>query len=66
MADDFATVAVAQPSQGRLHEGDIGIPAPLPAASFADRADRGVELLSRWSGILTFAGVVAGIIYLIF
>ena len=65
MANDFATVTVAQPSQARPQAGGTVIPPPLPAASFADRADRGVELLSRWAGILTFAGVVAGIIYLI-
>ena len=66
MADDFAKVAMARPSQGRPHAVDIVLPAPLATASFADRADRGVELLSRWAGILTFAGTVAGIIYVIF
>ncbi|WP_037470648.1 hypothetical protein [Sphingobium sp. DC-2] len=66
MADDFAAVAVAQPSPGRSHDAEAIRPAALPASSLADRADRGVEILSRWAGILTFIGVVAGLAYLIF
>ena len=66
VADDFAAVAVAQPSTHKANEANVVIAAPSPTISLADRADRGVELLSRWAGILIFAGVVAGIAYLIF
>lgn len=33
--------------------------------SAADRAERGIQLLSRWAGILAFAGALAGIVWLI-
>lgn len=68
MSDDFAAVAaVAQPSPmsgitGERHP--IAIDA-VPR-SFADRADRGVEILSRWAGIATFAAAVTAIAWFIF
>lgn len=66
MADDFAAVAVAQPSP---MNGIIGERHPIAIdatpRSFADRADRGVEILSRWAGICTFAAAVAAIIWFV-
>lgn len=34
--------------------------------TIADRAERGVQLVSRWAGILAFVGAVAAIAWLIF
>ena len=65
MVDDFAAVAVAQPSStpaadaGRIYSGNPTAP------TFADRADRGVELLSRWAGITTFVATVGVIAWLV-
>jgi hypothetical protein len=67
VADDFATVAVAQPSslnsavQQRTEITVEAMPRP-----FADRADRGVEIFSRWAGIFAFAAAVAAIAWIIF
>lgn len=66
VADDIAAGAVAEPSSRRTHETVRTIAPPSPVISFADRADRGIELLSRWAGIAIFFGVVSGIAYLIF
>jgi len=33
--------------------------------NFADRAERGVQLFSRWAGILAFAGTIAVIVYFV-
>jgi hypothetical protein len=64
VADDYAAVAVAQHSI--TSAADRGCAMPAPARTVADRAERGVELLSRWAGILAFVGAVAAIAYLIF
>jgi hypothetical protein len=43
-----------------------GVAFETAPRAFADRADRGVEILSRWAGIGTFAAAVAAIGWLIF
>lgn len=67
MADDFATVAVAQPSSSNSAvQGRAEITVEAAPRQFADRADRGVEIFSRWAGIFAFAAAVAGIIWAVF
>ncbi|WP_066523619.1 hypothetical protein [Sphingobium sp. EP60837] len=67
MADDFATVAVAQPSSlNSTTDQRRRVAFETAPRAFADRADRGVEILSRWAGIGTFAAAVAAIGSLIF
>ncbi|MBY2927918.1 hypothetical protein FIM10_04410 [Sphingomonadales bacterium 56] len=66
MADDLAPVAVARPSSTG---GSTARPIPsqpsLAQRPFADRADRGVEILSRWAGIFSFAAAVGAIGWLL-
>ena len=66
VADEFAAVAVAQPSSLPTTEAILSSPSHSTAITFADRADRGVELLSRWAGIVVFVGAVAAIAWAIF
>ncbi|HEX7742217.1 MAG TPA: hypothetical protein VF489_13825 [Sphingobium sp.] len=63
MADDFATVAVAQHSNIPPADGGRSIPAAVVGRTAADRAERAVDLLSRWAGILAFVGAVAAIVW---
>lgn len=66
MADDFTTIAVAQPSSMSKAANRCGdVPFEIRPAVFADRAERGVELLSRWVGIAAFAAAVAAIAWMI-
>ncbi|WP_176590057.1 hypothetical protein [Sphingobium sp. EM0848] len=65
MAEDFAGVAVAQPSLNEKMEARRNVPARADAVTFADRAEKGVQLLSRWAGILAFVGAVAAIAWLV-
>ncbi|EPR16001.1 hypothetical protein M527_22625 [Sphingobium indicum IP26] len=41
-------------------------PVRVEGKTFADRAESGVQILSRWAGILAFVGTVAAIAWLIF
>lgn len=36
------------------------------AAGFAERAEESIQLLSRWAGIIAFAGALAAISYFLF
>lgn len=65
MADDIATVAVTQHSLASAVDTGRSISTSLPAVSFADRADHGVEIFSRWAGILAFGCAIAAIVWLI-
>ena len=62
MADDIAVAAVAQrsitPSSNPVIATQVG--------TAADRLERGVELFSRWAGILAFFGTIAALAWLIF
>ncbi|QPI73748.1 hypothetical protein [Sphingobium sp. Cam5-1] len=60
MADDLAPVAVAQHSS---FDNNKDCASKLAYSSFADRADRGIEILSRWAGIVTFAAATCSIIW---
>ena len=66
MADDFATVAVAQHSITHAAQAGRSFQPAVPTVSAADKAERGIQLLSRWAGILAFAGTLAVIAYLLF
>lgn len=65
MADDFAAVAIAQHSITPAADSGRSLPIPVPSLTVADRAERGIELVSRWAGILTFVSAVAAIGWLI-
>ncbi|HJT38857.1 MAG TPA: hypothetical protein VJM79_03925 [Rhizorhapis sp.] len=66
MADDFAAVAVAQHSISHAAEAGRSFQPAAATVSAADKAERGIQLLSRWAGILAFVGTVAAIAYLVF
>ncbi|WP_242122696.1 hypothetical protein [Sphingobium sp. Sx8-8] len=66
MAEDFAGVAVVQASLVDTAEIRRDVSVHANPMTFADRAESGVQLLSRWAGILAFVGAVAAIAYLIF
>lgn len=66
MAKEYGAVAVAQHSVADVAEVRQDVPARPPVISLADRAESGVQLLSRWAGILAFVGAVAAIAWLIF
>ncbi|WP_375195437.1 hypothetical protein [Sphingobium sp.] len=66
VAEDFAGVAVVQPTLIDTADVRREMPVHANSISFADRAESGVQLLSRWAGILAFVGAVAAIAYLIF
>ncbi|WP_162854596.1 hypothetical protein [Sphingobium estronivorans] len=59
-------VAVAQPSMTEKTERRPSLPMDGAAVIFADRAEKGVQLFSRWAGILAFVGAVTAIAWLIF
>lgn len=65
MADDFAAIA-ATPSLIETTELRRDLPGHMGTPTIADRAERGVQLVSRWAGILAFVGAVAAIAWLIF
>ena len=66
MADDFAAVALAQPSSLNKSASERSILAfEARPEIFADRAERGVEIFSRWAGIISFAAAVAAIVWFI-
>lgn len=64
VTEDFAAVAVA-PSLIETAEVRRDIPVRVDSAIFADRAEQGVRLFSRWAGIIAFAGTVAAIVWLV-
>lgn len=66
VAEDFAGVAVAQASLMEKAEARRDFPMRTVAPTFADRAESGVQFVSRWAGILAFVGTIAAIAYLIF
>ena len=51
-----------------VETADIRRDIPMRNDSFdmVDRAEQGIQFISRWAGILAFAGALAGIVYLIF
>ncbi|KKW92798.1 MULTISPECIES: hypothetical protein [Sphingobium] len=65
MAEDFAGIAVVQPSLMDKAEARREFPVRADAATFADRAESGIQFVSRWAGILAFVGAVAAIAWLI-
>ena len=67
VADEFAAIAVAQPSSSTpvAGTGRFFAESATPR-SFSDRAERGVELFSRWAGIISFAAAIGAIGWLIF
>jgi hypothetical protein len=65
VAEEFAAVAAAS-SLIETAEVRREIPAHAGSTTFADRAESGVQLLSRWAGILTFVGALSAIAWLIF
>jgi hypothetical protein len=65
VAEEFAAVATA-PSLIETAEVRREIPMHVGSTTFADRAESGVQLLSRWAGILTFVGALSAIAWLIF
>ena len=65
MAEEFAAVATA-PSLIETAEVRRELPARVDGFTFADRAESGIQLVSRWAGILAFVGAVAAIAWLIF
>lgn len=64
VTEDFAAVAVA-PSLIETAEVRRDIPMRVDSATFADRAEQGVQLFSRWAGIIAFVGAVAAIVWLV-
>ena len=66
MADDLAPVAIARPSSVAASAARHGHSAPIAHQSFAARADRGVEIFSRWAGIVTFAAAVGATCWYLF
>ncbi|UZW55988.1 hypothetical protein NUH86_04130 [Sphingobium sp. JS3065] len=64
MAEEFAAVAGA-PSLIETAETRRDVPAYAGSVTMADRAERGVQFVSRWAGILAFVGAVAAIAWLI-
>jgi len=64
VAEDFAVVAVA-PTLIETAEVRRDIPTPTYGITFVDRAEQGVQLFSRWAGILAFVGAVAAIVWLV-
>lgn len=64
VAEDFAAVAAAA-SLTETADMRRDVPART-GITIADRAERGVQLVSRWAGILAFAGALAAIAWLIF
>lgn len=65
MADDLATAAIAQHSLPPVMEDSRVVARTAPLQSPDDAIERGIQLFSRWVGILAFIGTVAGIIYLV-
>jgi hypothetical protein len=65
VAEEFAAVATA-PSLIETAELRRELPARIDGMTFADHAESGVQLLSRWAGIVAFVGAVAAIAWLIF
>jgi len=65
VAEEFAAVAAA-PSLIEAAEVRREIPVHAGSTTFVDRAESGVQLLSRWAGILTFVGALSAIAWLIF
>ncbi|WP_363754715.1 MULTISPECIES: hypothetical protein [unclassified Sphingobium] len=65
VAEEFAAVAAA-PSLIETAEVRREIPVHAGSTTFVDRAESGVQLLSRWAGILTFVGALSAIAWLIF
>ncbi|HKT78292.1 MAG TPA: hypothetical protein VJQ78_16285 [Sphingobium sp.] len=65
MADELAAVAVAQHAIPQAAERRRSFEPAAPVMSMADRAERGIQLLSRWAGILTFLGALGAIAYLV-
>ena len=64
MAEDFAVGAVA-PTLIETAEVRRDIPTYVDGITFVDRAEQGVQLFSRWAGILAFVGAVAAIVWLV-
>ncbi|WP_313807569.1 hypothetical protein [Sphingobium sp.] len=64
MAEDFAAVAVA-PSLIETADMHRDVPMRVGSVTMADRAERGVQLVSRWAGIVAFVGAIAAIGWLI-
>ena len=65
MADDFAAVAVAQHAITPAADGGRSFQPAPSAITTADRAERAIQLFSRWAGIAAFAGTLAVLAYLI-
>jgi hypothetical protein len=66
VANDFAAAAVAQPSSLSTASERSRLTYEARPEIFAARAERGVEMFSRWAGIISFAAAVAAIIWFIF
>src|SRR3546814_7344160 len=58
VAEEFAAVATA-PTLIETAEVRRDFPVRVEGKTFADRAESGVQVLSRWAGILAFVGTVA-------
>lgn len=65
VADEFAAVAVAQSSLTDATGIGRDLTGTAPQRSIGEWAERPIELLSRWAGILAFVGTVAVIAYLV-
>lgn len=64
VADDFAAVAVVHSSFSDTIQMGHGAESTSPL-SIAERAERPIETLSRWAGILAFCGALAVIAYFV-
>ncbi|KEQ55480.1 hypothetical protein BV95_00118 [Sphingobium chlorophenolicum] len=64
VAEEFAAIAGAS---SLIETGEVrrDMPARFESVTIADRAERGVQLVSRWAGILAFVGTVTAIVWLL-
>ncbi|WP_152639846.1 hypothetical protein [Sphingobium bisphenolivorans] len=65
VAEEFGAVAVVRSPVSNAADARVELPARVQEPSLAERAESGVQFISRWAGILAFAGTVAAIIWLL-
>lgn len=66
MAEEITALASEREAMSQLVAGGHHIPVSVHETTRASRVEHGIQLLSRWAGIGSFAGAMAGIAYLVF
>ncbi|WP_231923332.1 hypothetical protein [Sphingobium cloacae] len=66
MSDEAVRIKIADESSKDSCFGYRPMGSAIAVPGLADRAEQSIQILSRWAGILAFAGALAAISYFLF